>query len=135
MDVVLFRKLTWKSVIKFGKYKDLSIQQIYNLGHTQYLRYLYYNMESISFIDEILGKINVFGLKFDYRIKKPGTNIELFDKINRICFNKQCKKVDIPKIITQRQKKVRKANYMLSDRKDKSYFSKAAMQARNQGHF
>ena len=57
MDVVRFRKLSYKSTLDFGKYKGFTVNDILNLGHTRYLRWVYFNFDMLSFIDEILDKI------------------------------------------------------------------------------
>jgi hypothetical protein len=91
MDVILLRKLAWKSTIWFGKYEGSSIQQIYDLQHTQYLRYIYFNYEGISFIDEILIILGIKSEKYSYEIKKPGVDKEKGEELTRIKFNKLCK--------------------------------------------
>ena len=73
-QVTLLRKLTEKSVFGFGKYNGLTIRQVLDLNHPQYLRWIYFNINEISFVDEILGEIKI---SENYRIKKPGANKEL----------------------------------------------------------
>lgn len=59
-----------------------------DLNQESYIRWVYYNIEKISFNDEILNIISVFGEGFDYRIEKPGKNIDVYlelkEKINDI---------------------------------------------------
>jgi len=76
MDVPLLRTLAWKSILGFGKYSDLTVLEVYNLQHTRYLRWCYYNLSMISFNDEILSVINI---RDERKIKKPGINPELHD--------------------------------------------------------
>ena len=79
MDVVLLRKLTEKSKLGFGKYATEPIWYILQSRHTQYLRYIYYCCSGITFTDDILQKI---GIDECNRIEKPGTNVELHEKVS-----------------------------------------------------
>ncbi len=72
---VILRKLTKKSTLDFGKYRGLSIQSVLNLGRAQYLKWCYYNLSNISFVDELIDELNITRL-----IKKPGKDEELWDK-------------------------------------------------------
>lgn len=76
MDVILLRKLTEKSLLKFGKYKDLTVMELLNIRKHPYIRWVYYNMSNITFTDEVLQKINIFDRD---KIKKPGVNPEMFE--------------------------------------------------------
>ena len=69
---VLLRTLTKKSQLKFGKYADLTVDQVITLYGAQGLRYLdwvYYNCSNISFCDELLSELAITG---DFKIIKPG---------------------------------------------------------------
>jgi hypothetical protein len=132
MDVAILRTLAWKSILGFGKYKFLSVQQIFDLGHTAYLRYIYYNVEGISFNTEILTKIHVINNNYDNRIEKPGTNPELCKKMNHIMFNLMCDRMNANhaknKVTFGSKKKIFETiNY------EKRHYSKQSMQRRNQG--
>lgn len=76
-SATLLRKLSRKSKIGFGKYKELAVQEILRLGLKSYLIYLYYNVEGISFLDDILEELGIIGKDKDLRIPKPGKNPEL----------------------------------------------------------
>jgi len=67
--IVSLRTLTRKSLLWFGKYQGLSIQQIIDLRNQTYLRWLYYNYEGITFIEDILKQITIEG---EREIQKPG---------------------------------------------------------------
>lgn len=131
MDVPLLRTLAWKSVMKFGKYEDLSVQQIFDLKHTAYLRWVYYHYSNISFTEEILRSIGVVHDKYDHRIKKPGTDFDLCEKVQRINFCAACKLKNASHVVNRinKSKKIRFHKMILSDSK---YFSKSRMQQRNQ---
>jgi hypothetical protein len=73
MDVPLLRTLTEKSTITFGKYGLSTVGHILNLRNFGYLRWLYYNVEGITFTNEVLEKIHIYPPD---RINKPGKDPE-----------------------------------------------------------
>lgn len=142
---VLLRTLARKSVLDFGKYKDQSIQQILDLKKHRYLRWIYYNASKISFLPEILDEI---GITEEWRIDKPGKNPEKgeeLDKTKDEKFNnwlhaktEEGNDLEAIKQAAKKKsmmKKERNRTAMQIDRKDRKYFSKAAMARRNHGHF
>jgi hypothetical protein len=76
-DVTLLRKLTEKSILKFGQYADVPICNLLELKKYSYLRWIYFNSSNITFFDNILFEI---GIPEDFFIEKPGVNSE-FHKI------------------------------------------------------
>ena len=60
MDVPLLRTLSFKSKLGFGKYADMTVYEIINLDKSDYLRWIYYNVNGISFNNEVLFKIRIF---------------------------------------------------------------------------
>lgn len=68
MDVVLLRKLSRKSVLNFGIYKDLPVNNLLDLHNYSYLRWVYFNCSNITFMDDILLEI---GVDENNRISKP----------------------------------------------------------------
>ena len=133
MDTTLLRTLTWKSTLGFGKYKDLKIQEIVKVGHTQYLRWVYYCMEGISFIDDILIEIGIIDHQYDNRIEKPGTNHELHEKLLGIKFNNSCKKIGAARAVNN-CKSAKMFHMRTLKRQEKITFSKGNLQRMNQGH-
>lgn len=133
MDVKLLRTLAWKSSLGFGKYSDLSIQQIYDLRHTEYLRWCYYSINGISFNEDILRKIGILSDKFDYRIKKPGIDLEIHEKLLHINFNRRCKIKNATHIKNANKigAKIKMVSVIMYDN---IYFSKGNLQRRNHGH-
>jgi len=75
---ILLRKLTEKSILNFGKYNGLTVRQILDLNHPNYLRWIYFNVNGVSFVDEILKEIKISD---NYKIKKPGKYLELFSEL------------------------------------------------------
>jgi uncharacterized protein (UPF0305 family) len=80
MDIPRLRTLTMKSILWFGKYEGMTISQIIALKHTRYLRWIYYNIQIVNFMEDVFNEIHI--LEKD-RIEKPGTNPEKYDNLNR----------------------------------------------------
>jgi hypothetical protein len=73
------RVLTLKSKLGFGKYTDLTIQEIINLGKASYLRWVYFNYENIDFLPEILTTIQI---PVEYRLAKPAKKPDVLQEVN-----------------------------------------------------
>lgn len=69
----LLRTLTRKSVIGFGEYKDLRVNDMIKTSKYGELRYLYFNCSQLSFTADVLDAIN---LPEQFRITKPGKNLD-----------------------------------------------------------
>jgi hypothetical protein len=135
MDVILLRKLSYKSVLNFGKHAEMSVQQLIDLSNVNYLIWIYYNMEGITFIDDIL--INDFHLNLageKYYIKKPGVNDELFSELmeikNKKCFHGVEGKI---KKIKTKSRNMAKLNNK-EKRRELFYYQKGYLQSKNHGH-
>lgn len=126
-QAILHRKLTLKSTLKFGKYSDLTIQQIIDQKHTQYLRWVYYNVSGIDFMEDIKRMI---GIEEKDEIPKPGVNPEKGQEIT----DKRIKSLDFKK----------KNHFDKINRKKKEFINlkisrmelpnKMNLTRRNQGH-
>lgn len=139
MDVLRLRKLSWKSLIGFGKFADMTVHQVYSLKHTQYLRWVYFNSSKISFTDEILDLLIPKG----FRIDKPGKNENLGKLLDSLkeqgrhaYLVSEVKKGNaIPIAVHNRVlssiKRKKLGRFLVSDRK---MFSKSRLIARNHGH-
>jgi hypothetical protein len=77
-ESVLLRILARKSIVWFGKYNGLSVQQIIDSQHGTYLRWIYYNITGITFTEDILEKLTISDNR---KIKKPGIAPEMHSKI------------------------------------------------------
>lgn len=73
--VCLLRKLSRKSVIGFGSFRDLSVQQLLDTGRKFQLTEMYYQLDKITFLDDILEELNITD---DWRIEKPGKHYQKF---------------------------------------------------------
>jgi len=127
-DVVLLRKLTEKSILKFGKYSDIKIRNILIAKNYDYLRWVYFNCSNITFIDEIIEQLNI---PEEFLINKPATNIDFYVKLkelNSLKISSKSKEVFDIKVEEENSKK-RKMKAKL----EKIYFSKGMMQNRNHG--
>lgn len=69
------RILTRKSLLKFGKWKDYTVQELLNLGKKEQLISAYFKLTSIDFKENILIEL---GITESFRIEKPNSNKELF---------------------------------------------------------
>lgn len=134
MDTIKLRILAEKSTLWFGKYKDMSVSQIISLGHTAYLRYIYYNYDSISFNENILKSIHIINDYYDNRIDKTGTDKQLFDKLRGIYFDNMCKRLNSAEHAVNIVKKAYKVRYKCLIQRERLYYSKGNMQRKNHGN-
>jgi len=74
----LKRTLTRKSKLNFGKFGNETIQKLFDMKKTGYLRWVYYNITPINFFPDILEEL---GIVDEWVIDKPGTNKELGDEL------------------------------------------------------
>lgn len=78
MDTVTLRKLAHKSVWTYGKYDGYTVKDIFGIAPV-YLVWAYYNLERISFIDEILDEFASRYRSFK-RIDKPGKDPDYYEE-------------------------------------------------------
>ena len=79
-DVVLLRTLTRKSIIGFGNYKDITVQNILDLRQHKVLLEIYYFFRNIDYMPDILEELCIIGERVvDKKIPK-----ERFDKKNYV---------------------------------------------------
>ena len=76
-DIVLLRKLTRKSNIGFGDYKDMTIQNLLDLKRHKNLLEIYYFFRNIDYMPDILDELHIKNervidkkLQQDERVKK-----------------------------------------------------------------
>jgi hypothetical protein len=75
MSSILLRKLTKKSTLKFGKYKDCTVETMLGMELNVNLISIYYKLSKITFTDDILDEL---GITEKFRIKKPSTNEDMY---------------------------------------------------------
>lgn len=142
MDRVLYRKLTRKSKLGFGRYHDMTVGDLLNcMGYVgkDYLRWCYFNCSNITFFDDILDELEI---PEEFRFTKPGSYPEDYE--NYVKERKQRKFNEIygelddkEKLIALTQRKIRKLNgrkmhCLRSELSSKE--SAGSMQWKNQGH-
>ena len=74
---ILLRTLTRKSKLGFGKKRNLTVQQILDLGNKLVLISPYFKLTAINYTDDILEEL---GITTNYRIEKPSSNREMYYK-------------------------------------------------------
>lgn len=127
-DAVVFRKLAPKSKLTFGKHVGLSVEDIIRLGKKHYLRWIYYNIEGISFIDEVLQKIGIITSNNDYTIPKPGIDPEYGKEVEEMMVGR------IPFRERQHYKTKLKAKAVGKKIIDAKKYSRGNLAWKNQGH-
>ena len=115
MDSISLRKLTKKSTLKFGKFKDCTVEHLFGMRKQIELTAIYFKLSKINFTDDILCEL---GITEEYKIKKPSKDLELYQKF---MINKYGKK----------QKPNKKLQGMS---KETLSFKKGFLQSVNQGH-
>jgi hypothetical protein len=121
----LLRTMTRKSLIKFGRYADYTVDQLIQLDKRHYLRWIYYNCEQITFTDDVLDLIHISEMQID----KPGKDEKTGDAVRE--FLSQFVPKSVKKHYEWKNKQVAKsklANLGNSTRNLKSY-----LQGRNHG--
>ena len=78
MSIVLLRTLTGKSIIGFGQYSDLTIQNLIDTAQHKELLHIYYFLRNIDFHEDIIKKLKIDQV---YRIdKKNGQKEDRYKK-------------------------------------------------------
>lgn len=78
MSIVRLRTLTGKSIIGFGNYKDLTIQNLLDTAQHKELLNMYYFLRNIDFHEDIIKQLKIDQV---YRIdKKNSTEEERFKR-------------------------------------------------------
>lgn len=139
MERVTLRKLTGKSILGFGKYADLSVQQLIDLSKKAYLRWVYFNASNIDFMEDILIEIRIIHppTNDDRRIAKPGKNPSLGKEFGD--FLRVMKEVpsdfDEEKAFKGYRFAQKRKKAEIKDRNMRTQnISKIKMQRKNQGH-
>lgn len=129
MDCVLLRKLTRKSMLKFGQYRDNTVQECLTFHRYNYLRWVYFNSSMITFMDDILEEI---GITEDWRIEKPGIDE---NKHQMLCAELEKKMHGLTKHIRHKKmKKDQRINHLIIEKQGSDKFTKDALRRKNHGH-
>ena len=125
-EVVLLRKLTEKSKIGFGDYKDYTVQNLMDLHKAYILRGYYYTLSKISYSDSVLESLMIA----DMQIDKPGTDKESYKFIKEY-FN-GLRPIRLIELSNKRYKKAAKKRLEKIARDSK--FTKGSLERWNHGH-
>lgn len=143
-DVTLLRTLTRKSTLKFGKYHDLTVQNVMdyqNMKGRSLLKFYYFNSSKISFVDELLDEL---GIPPELRIAKPGNVTP--DEWRVINHNLHTIELDkyhaLPEVERKRvsgldkkeRNQVSTHNSIILDKYDRGVHSKESLMRKNHNH-
>jgi hypothetical protein len=127
MDIIRLRTLTRKSTLGFGKLADMPIQAIIDTKNSVYLRWVYYNIEGITFTADILDEICI---REENRIEKPGTDPIMHPIVNALIQSTFSK---LKEYHTNKYSR-KKRNITLARKNHsrvKTYYKKSVLQNRN----
>lgn len=130
---VLLRTLTRKSVLPYGKFKGQEVGRVIDSRNKANLIWIYYNVQWISFVDEVLRELCING---DMVISKPGTCPEKFDDVMNIRM-RTAARLQGDKNVEYRMYHYKQNRYkreVKKARKDEE-LSKGVMRDINHGHF
>jgi len=129
MEITLLRKMARKSPLTFGQYADNTVQDLISLKKYGYLRWVYFNSSRITFMDDILEKINI---PEDFRIEKPGTCSEKHEELNEIL---QSRMHGLSRhIMKLKAKKNMRIKHTAIGKQGSGRFTKDSLQKKNHGH-
>lgn len=135
MGIILLRKLALKSIIGFGAYRDLTVQDMLNLKRHKELIQLYYNLSGIDYVEEVKEHLRITP---DREIAKPGKDKTYYiwhmgDMVREIINMSDTKFQD--KLVVMGQKgSTKKAQKRASMVVGCRQLSKIRNRDRNQGH-
>ena len=73
--MILSRTLTRKSKMNFGKWKDCTVQEMFDFRRQKELVSAYYKLSSINYTEDILFEL---GITKEWVIEKPSTDKETY---------------------------------------------------------
>lgn len=77
MSIILLRKMTLKSIIGFGHYADLRVQELIQMNKEKDLLQMYYRLGGIDFDDTVKEMLCITK---ERQIPKPGKDYDLYIK-------------------------------------------------------
>jgi len=139
MSIVLLRTLTRKSIIGFGDFRDLSVQNVLDLHRHNELLNIYYTCRNIDFNQDLKDELCIHGEREINKKDKSDTRyINNFWSYIRECLDemnaqktKEEKQRDIHMKFKAKRKKI-KDNRNKGFRQATGLYSKGAMKWRNQ---
>ena len=139
MSVLLLRTLTRKSLIGFGDYRDLTVQNLLDLYQHKDLLNIYYKFRNIDFNQDLKDELCIFGDRMIDK-KNPSENrfIENERKYIALCItdiiNKRDDRADKACFNFRRKENCSKKKRLVGKEiaLKRTIYSKAALRARNQ---
>jgi Na+/phosphate symporter len=139
MSSVLLRTLTRKSIIGFGNYKDLTVQNLIDLFKQKELLGIYYTCRNIDFCQDLKDELYITA---DREINKKIPQEERYKKeyfanikkcLDDIFAHKTDGELRQAIILKAREKNLKKAHLKAQERAlEKTVYGKIANRARNQ---
>lgn len=125
--MIFTRKLTRKSLMKFGRYHDLTVGKVLDQDHFDYLLWAYYHCSQINFDEDIL---DILHISKEWQIEKPGTDLMIYDMLVKHILENYDDGLRHKLLRNSQKKPIKHLHYGEPDR----YIEKKGiMQARNQG--
>ena len=94
MSIVLLRTMTGKSIIGFGQYRDLTIQNLIDTAQHKELLHMYYFLRNIDYNEDIIKQLKIDQV---YRIDKK--NSKFYNELDRPSF-KETHRSDVGEELT-----------------------------------
>lgn len=139
MSSVLLRTLTRKSIIGFGHYKDLSVQNLIDLFKHKELLSIYYTCRNIDFCQDLKDELYISGEReINKKIPQaerylPNANKYMYDCLNDIIGSKSKKELRAAILTRGREKRTQKKHREIKEKViDATVFGKSAQRNRNQ---
>lgn len=131
MTDYILRTMALKSKFDGGKYSNQTVEIVLKID-PNYIIWNYYNMEKISFIDDILEQV---GIASEFRINKPGIDKAMVVKVFNRNIDKMSDGDKIRYLIAKKEhnKKVKKSMALNALAIDRLSFSKQSLRYANQG--
>lgn len=140
MNVVLLRTLTRKSIIGWGSYRDLSVQNLLDMFKHKELLHIYYTCRNIDFNQDLKDELCISGERELNKKEKqenryiPQTDIYINWCIKEMLDKKDEKTLQLEKGQVRKAKKYNKKQASAREWATRStIYSKGAMQRKNQG--
>jgi hypothetical protein len=134
--VCRLRTLTRKSIIGFGKYKDLTVQNVLDTMNVSEIIGLYFRLDKINFQEEILEEV---GIKKELRIQKPGkakkeeADILVKKALSNFYENKEVLSEWLKN--NSRKTKTKKMTKSFNKRLDNKLYNKESLRSKNHNTF
>lgn len=115
--------------MKFGKYESSCVQELLSFYKYNYLRWIYFNFDKITFMDDILDELKI---PVNLRIEKPG---KCPDNFNTLFDNMNSKIYGLSRhVLKMKAKKSANRKTAKCENNELHAVSKYLLAAKNHGH-